>query len=214
MIVTLDGQKLETDFVAGTTLAGVIDTVRRDMCDKRLIVSVAVNGTTCDDAALATDQLGAPLDEADQIDLESDELEPVAADALRQIATEIAAIAEDSSAAADSIRAGDVTAGIREVGKFVNVWQTCQRALIEASQLLGRDLTQWQNAHGSVTASITKLAQSLETLRGALHARDMVLLADVISYELPDVCAEWSSVLGALADDVHVAPATDSRPEA
>ena len=44
MIVTLDGSKLDGTFGGHSTLRSLIDQVRKDFANERLVVSVTVNG--------------------------------------------------------------------------------------------------------------------------------------------------------------------------
>ena len=198
MIVTLDGQRLDTEFAPGCTLMELIERVRNQQPQERLIVSVAVNGNT-----YGEDELGAGLAQVltgnEQVDLETDDRSRVAADALRAMAAELAEATRSHSDIADRLGTGDTAEAIRQIGEFVNVWNTCTTAITQCSGLLGRDLTAVEHGGQSVRANLGELAERLRELRDALEARDTVMLADLMHYEIPGLGETWQDVLATLA---------------
>ena len=80
-------------------------------------------------------------------------------------------------------------------------WHTCQQAIAECSGLLGRDLTAVECAGRPVREHLDGLADKLRELRDAFEARDMVLVADLIQFEMPDICQAWQGILNELAQD-------------
>ena len=46
------------------------------------------------------------------------------------------------------------------------------------------------------------LAAKLREVRDALEARDIVLLADMLRYEIPDTCQTWQGILKDMAANV------------
>lgn len=204
MIVTLDGRRLEGDFADGCTLEALLDQVRGADLDDRLVVSVAVNGKSCGQRELDS-SLTQPLGNADQVDLQSGDRYTVSADALRGIAGRLAEIGELQPEVADQLNSGDVVDAVGRIGEVVGVWQASCDAIVQCSGLLGRDLTKEVFDGRSVEASLTELVGRLRELRDALEARDMVLLADLIHYELPELCTTWHDLLTGLADRVVTA---------
>jgi hypothetical protein len=53
-----------------------------------------------------------------------------------------------------------------------------------------------------VKAGLANLVEKLSELRGALEARDIVLLADLVRYELPALAQAWSAMLSNLAEQI------------
>jgi hypothetical protein len=141
-----------------------------------------------------------------QVDLESAERAAVVSDALRGLAAEFGDAAERLAPIADRLSGGDVTGGVKEVGEFVQLWQTCYRTLAQCCELAGEDLTAREHDGQSLRAHLQGLVAKLNELRDALDARDMVLLADLLRYELPALCRTWQELLGGVAEQV-AAPA-------
>jgi hypothetical protein len=201
MIVTLDGERLGGSFPAGGTLQALIDQVRGAHLGDRLVVSVAVDGRPLANQELG-ERLESPLERVEQIDLASADRWQLVADSLREVAEHLGEAGSEQAAIADQLQAGNVCEAITRFGEFLRVWQTCQQTILDCSNLLGQDLTALECAGRSVREHLDGLVDKLRELRDTFEARDMVLLADLVQYEMPDTCRVWQGVLNELADGV------------
>ncbi len=201
MIVTLDDQRLRTTFAPDCTLQMLVEQVRAQH-DNRLIVSIAVNGQR-----LADDDLDAslpqPLALDSQIDLESGDTRQVVGDALRELAQQFEDAGQRHGEIAERLVAGDAAGAVQDIGRYIGLWQTCQRVLVQCSGLLGRNLTRCEHDHRPVHVWLNEVVKRLAEIRDALEARDMVLLADLVRYELPGLCQTWQALLNDLAKQVR-----------
>ncbi len=198
MIITLDGRRL-TDVPSADHLQDLLEQIRSTALGDRLIVSVAVDGQVLDDEQLRT-RLGAPLPaEIRQLDLRSADRRTLVADALRGLALEFGQAAEGQGDLAEQFGTGALGPALRGIGDFIGLWQTAQRALAQCSELLGTDLTLWEHAGRPVRAWLRELIDKLNELRAALDARDLVLLADLLRYELLPLCGTWQVLFDDLA---------------
>jgi hypothetical protein len=68
--------------------------------------------------------------------------------------------------------------------------------------LVGRNLLQVSIESGTVADCLADLVERLRDLRDALEARDLVLLADLMQYEIPELCKKWKGLLLSLAESV------------
>lgn len=200
MIVTLDGEKLEQG-TNGTTLRGLLDRVRSEHLGDRLIVSVAVDGETLSDDQLQV-QLGAPVSDGVQIDLETGERGPLVCDALRGLAQEFHNAIATNQQLVDRLNAGQIAEGVRGVADIVQLWQMCHRTIGQCSGLLETDLTQLVTDGATLDSRLQTLIEKLGELREALEAQDIVLLGDIVQYELTPLCETWHQVLNGLAEQV------------
>ncbi len=201
MIVTLDGQRLRRDFTPGCTLQEVIDVTRTQLDDSRLVVGVTVNGQDYQERELEA-ELPQPLATDAQVDLETADRLGVAVGALRGMAAELAEAATAQMEIAGQLNQGQVAEGVRRIGEFVRTWQACRNVVVQCGALVGQDLVNRGVEGGTVAEHLTELAQRLRGLRDALDARDMVLLADLTHYEMPELCTKWQKLLLSLADAV------------
>ena len=206
MIVNLDGRELDVTPAEGTTLQVLIDDVRDKHLSGRLVVSVTVNGQTLADADLDR-LLAAPLEVDARIELESGDRRELGAAALREVAERVAEAGQEQVRIAEQLNAGQVTEGVKEVGECLNVWNLCRQTVLQCCGLLGEDLTTHQYEGRELSAYLDELVEKLRELRDAFESRDMVLLADVLHYEMPPLCESWNALLIHLAD--HVAEPAD-----
>jgi hypothetical protein len=199
MIVTLDGQHLEANFTSADTLQALIDRVRAKHLRDRLVVSVAVNGQVLLPEDLDA-RLSQPPAAEDQIDLESGDPRAIAADALRHAAEQLAAAGRAQQEVADQLNAGQVAEALGRVGESVGVWRAGQQVVVRCCALLGEDLTAVEYGGRPIREHLSELAEKLRELRDAFEARDMVLLADLLHYEMPSLCQTWHGLFTHLAD--------------
>ncbi len=210
MILTLDGRRLDTPFAPTDTLRMLLDRVRAGSGANRLITAVRVDGRKlCDDDLSAA--LAAPVADHAQIDLESGDPNILVRDVLRELATEFGASRDRCEPIAEVLATGDLPAGLRSVGELMNLWQTCYRGIADCSDLLGHDLTQFEYNGQPVTAALAELTEKLQAVRQALEARDMVLLTDIVRYELSPLAEQWQALAANLAEQLD-ARATAATP--
>jgi hypothetical protein len=202
MIVTVDGERLRQDLPRDATMQGVIDRVRAALPPDQLIVGVSRNGSDLCDAELA-EHLPARLAEHEQVDLVTSDRYRVVAEALRDIGAHLEKVGGAQPELAGRLSTGDTVEAINQFSEFVRTWQACQQALIEGSALVGADLTQLTFDGRAVGQFVDELRDKLRELRDALEARDLVLLADMMHFELGPLCQTWRGLLEHIADAVE-----------
>lgn len=204
MLVTLDGQRVDAPVNSEATLENLIQQVRAAHAD-RLIVSVAVNGTMLSDSELTT-ALARPVADDAQVDLETGDAVELVCNALRGMALEFEQARGHLEAIAGKLDAGETAAGVQDVGGYIRLWQTCHQIVVQCSGLLGADLTQCVHLGRPVTSWFQDAIAKLMEVRQALEARDIVLLADLLRYELPALCDAWQALFSDLAGQIGRTP--------
>lgn len=210
MKVCIDGRKIEDGIEQGCTLQQLIDTVRQTQPADRLVVAVTINGQLCGDEELSS-RLGQPIDANAEVELETGDRTTLAADALRAIGEQIAAMGPRHGQIAEQLNAGQLVEAIQEVSDYVTLWRTCSEAVVQCSGLLGQDLTAIEFSGKPIRAYSDELADRLREIRDALEARDMVLLADLLQYEMPTMCDTWSSMMRTIAQVVSTPESLTTR---
>jgi hypothetical protein len=137
------------------------------------------------------------------VDLESGSAAAVAGGALRGLAAEFGAAGPLLADIAERLNSGDVAAAIRDVGAFVALWQACHRALPQCSALCRQNLLDTQYDGHPLEDDLNELVEKLTEVRAALEARDTVMLADLVRYELAPLAQTWQHILNQLADQVE-----------
>lgn len=202
MIVTLDGQKLDGTFPTDSTLRGLIDRVRESHLDNRLVVSVAIDGRDLLDDELSA-ALGRSLQAAQQVDLESSAPKPLVVQALRELVSRLDEAAPEHRRCAERLNAGEISTALTDFGKVLSAWQSCHETVTHAAGLLSEDLNDATTSGAKLADSLARLAEKLRDVRDAFEARDFVLLADLVQFELGELCGEWSAMLAKVADALH-----------
>jgi hypothetical protein len=204
MIVTLDAQRLDTPVEPDCTLQSLLECVRNAHRD-RLIVSVSVDGQHLGDDELQT-ALARPMPAAAQIDLETGNTQEVIRDALRGLAQEFKQAADRLAELSQRVTNGQSGDALRDIGDYIGLWQTAHRMLGQCSGLLGEELLDYLYDGRLVRTYFEEVVGRLTEIRQALETRDLVLLTDLVRYELPPLCETWQTLLADLAEQVHVTP--------
>jgi len=202
MIVTLDGQRLNVSFPANCTLEKLIEQIRAKH-NECLIVSVALNGQRLDDKTLQA-TLAQSVPDSAQVDLASGDPVQLVGDALRGLGLEFVAGGDRLAGIAERLQSTEAAAAVQDISEFIGLWNTCHRVLVQCSGLLNQDLAQQSYEGRTVQAWFEEAVSRLSGLRDALENRDLVLLADMLRYELPPVCNTWQQLLNRVADQLAV----------
>lgn len=205
MIVTLDGRRLPFEAPGPATLRAILDRVKAEHLDRRLVVEVSLNGKPLVAQDLV-EQLDQTPDRDDQIDLGSDAPASLVRSALATMHEQLSLAAQAHRDVAAVLLAGQTRQAVGEFGGLVEVWQNCRTTLVECSRLMNEDWSDKEIDGRSVAAHLNELTARLREIRDAFEARDYVLLGDLLQYEMPDVCTAWASLFAKLADEVVAAP--------
>ncbi len=201
MIVILDGEQLVGDFSCNQHLQALVDEVRRQQLGARIVVSVIIDGEPVLEPEL-TVRLASPIGDVQQIDFESADPAALSVSALREVAGELATARDELADIGKLLAAGKSDNAIEGFCGFLGAWRNSQQAIGQCGRLLQRDLTQEKVDERSIEEHLTELSLSLREMRDAFESRDMVLLSDLVAYEMPGLCDRWSEILVDLAERI------------
>lgn len=198
MIITVDGDRVDTAPEATDTLQALVDRVRLAHVQPNVVTNVALDGRELAGAALAA-RLQEPVGDIEQVDLDTAQPTLLGAEVLREVAGALQRTAEQQPVIADQITASADREAIGRVAEVIEAWHHVHQALGQVSELLGRDLTAEVVGASSVIDQLGTSITPLRQLRDALRDEDYVLVADHLRYEMPDLCNDWSILLDGLA---------------
>jgi hypothetical protein len=202
MNLILDGRPLEETCSAQDTLQQLASRVREKHLGARMVVSIAYDGRT-----LLEDELGAklcePIGGVERIDLVSADPGALVASAFREVATQMATAGREYLALADEVQTGETSKALAHLADYLQVWQSCQKSILEGSGMLATDLTALECGGRTVRMHLDELSARLRELREAFQAGDMVMLSDLFRYELPRTCETWEGVMNELAGQIE-----------
>lgn len=202
MIVTLDGRRFSPESGSAATLETLVNEVRQACPADRIVVEVRFDGQplTGDDLEA---RMTRSIDGTAQIDFSSACPRELACDALREIVTQLDDAVEVHHSVARDFQSGRATVGAANMGGLLATWQACCQAYRHCSDLLGSEIQQLPADRRPGSPQIASLVSRLREVRDAFDARDYVLLADQLEFELAPLCIEWRDRLAALIDELH-----------
>lgn len=201
MIVTLDGRKLDQSFSANASLQSLVDEVRARHLRDRLVIEVSVDGEVLVNPELSR-RLGEPLAAASQIDLSSGDPRELACAALREVGEQLEIASEAHVEVAEELRAGRGAKAVDQYGALLTVWQAMQNSIRNGGYVVQRDFGTLEVEGRTVAQHLQDLASRLRDVRDAFEARDFVLLADILKYEMPEVCRHWRMIVQQIAEAI------------
>jgi hypothetical protein len=162
----------------------------------RVIVEVIVDGNSWDQDQLGSSELRAGR--ADHLDLVTADLGELVHETLRDAAAALDDADRLQREAAELLQSDQAQIAMVRLGEAFGIWQSVQQAVAICGDALQVDLTALKVADNPLQQSVVRLDEQLQSLRTALENKDMVSLADMLLYELPEVVAEWREVLDTL----------------
>lgn len=209
MIVTLDGRKLEREFGSGRTLQSLVDEVRAQHLRDRLVVEVSLDGELLTNPVLS-ERLVQSIDGVEQVDLSSGEPRELAMAALREAAEQMEIAGDAHIEVAEQLRAGRGAKAIEQFGVLLGIWGACQSSIRNAGYILERDLGTMEYQGRPIHEWFRELAARLRDVRDAFESRDYVLLADILKYEMPEVCQQWHELLSHASQALETVTSIDN----
>jgi hypothetical protein len=100
--------------------------------------------------------------------------------------------------AVDLLQKGEPTRAMEKLGGCFTTWLHAQESVLKTAQLLRIDLEALQIDGESLSSWVNAFAEQLRGIKGALEARDFVLLCDILTYEAADTTDKWKCALGAI----------------
>ena len=87
-----------------------------------------------------------------------------------------------------------------EFGRFLDVWKQVQQTLVIAARALDVNLNELELGGRDFTDVIEQVRVQLAALRDAMEHGDLVLVGDILRYELGEPLAHWQDFLSHLYD--------------
>lgn len=128
----------------------------------------------------------------------------LAVTSLEQVQEALPTVAERHRAAADALRHGDGQAAMVQAMEALAWWQELQSAVGQLWRLCSMTVPEanWQATSAESQALTKKVTAELSAIKDAFSRRDLILVADILEYELSPLterwnvlCQEWRKVL-------------------
>jgi hypothetical protein len=196
MTVFLDNEPFSAYCCAeGDTVGQALAAARAHVAKTGLLIV----GIQCNQDHIPPDQLDRvllqPARDFQRIDLVSGHAKPVVLDALRQIRQLFTESFVAMKSASEALAAGRIGEAMRTFGDCVSVWSCTHESVVQGASLLGIQFDALQINGKPATHWLGELAARLSDIKGAIEARDNVLLGDILRYEMDETLREWETML-------------------
>jgi len=205
MQARLDGQQLELSVADGEKLEALLAEANQVVAEQgRAVVSIQCDGQEVGAEAL-TAALSKPLNEFQRVELTSAPAKEVAEAVLNQAGALVAETERNHSDIVELLNEGNTVRGMELLGGSFRLWQQAHDAVTQAVRLGRIQLDQVEVEGVSSVEIINGLKDKLGQIKDALEARDYVMLADILQYELGQTVQSWIALInrlrGQLADE-------------
>lgn len=171
---------------------------------RRLVVSLHCDGRPVADAEMDA-VLDAPADSFDRLDLVTQPVAALVRTAMHQAMNLIDDASACRDAAADALERGERPAAMSELQKFLDIWRQVQESMLASAEALGVHLDSLDAGGCRFSELIGLMKTHLTDLRSAMRTQDLVLVGDILRYELEEVLTHWRGLLAALQSAAEAA---------
>jgi hypothetical protein len=164
----------------------------------RYVVSIRCDGQPVGQQELAV-ALQSPTDRYERVELQT---QPIAA-LVRGTLEQAALVLEDSTSAreqaADLLAAGQQEAAMQELQRFLEAWKQIHQTLMIVSQVLDIDLDHVSEGGTDLSTVVDTLKARFTEIKEAMSQGDLVVVGDLLRYELSQPVKQLVHLLRHLA---------------
>lgn len=164
----------------------------------RYVVSIRCDGQPVGQQELAV-ALQSPTDRYERVELQT---QPIAA-LVRGTLEQAALVLEDSTSAreqaADLLAAGQQEAAMQELQRFLEAWKQIHQTLTIVSQVLDIDLDHVSEGGTDLSTVLDTLKARFTEIKEAMSQGDLVVVGDLLRYELSQPVEQLVDLLRHLA---------------
>lgn len=180
--------------LAGVNLAAMLESARGRLRDSgRVVVDVRLDGV-----ALDGEELDRRMDEFvgdGELCLHTADPRDLSRSTLEMLLAQFDEVACNQKEIADLINRDELSEAMTRFADVMEKWRQSQEAIRNAAGLVEIDLGGLDVEGGTAIRVIEQVIERLKTMRDAIEARDFVGLADVLSYEGPDLVERWQKLI-------------------
>ena len=203
MEVFVDDNLLDAAFVGDDTVEDVLRHVQLNLCpDGRMVTGIRCDGEEVNSDAIPN-TLRKPASAFERIEVFVDTKGALVADAMSQAAVSLRQTEAACEQVAGLLTEGKTAEGIKALSACVGAWQQIHEAVAKSIQMLELDIERIMINDHPLIDVIKKPKDVLVQIRDALQAKDHVLLADVLQYELEEVLRQWQTIVARIREEAE-----------
>ncbi|MFQ6048377.1 MAG: hypothetical protein ACE5K7_03325, partial [Phycisphaerae bacterium] len=178
---------------------------------RRVLVGIRCDGRDVSPAQIE-EVLSQPAHRYERLEFQTGSPRRLAADALQHAAELFAETHNLAAQAVELLNQGQTTRAMELLGSCLSIWNQVSESVRKTVRLLGLDLDSMVVGQQPLPELFSALREQLGSIRDALEARDYVLLADILQYELPGLAQRWQQMISTIRQ--QVAPSDEQPPAA
>lgn len=203
MTAYLDARPYSRGLTPASTVAEFIESARQSLDGSgRMLI-----GLRCEECDVPPDQLDAlliePLSRFNRLELTSDRPSRVVEDILLHARTCLAQSFELVQDASQKFSSGEGVDAMTALIACIQSWGQVHEAIVKGGQLMRIDFEKLLIRDRSVQAWLAGLVDRLRDIKNAVESNDLVLLADMLKYELDESLQEWEGFVDGLIEYVR-----------
>ncbi len=197
MPILLDKKPLATPshISEHSTLADALKWANTVLPPGHVMVKMELGGQLLDGPFLSQ-ALDRPLGEA-TLTLASADQKELSLNMLGKLAALIQWLAPQHKETAAMLERGETQKALARLGELLSAWQQIQAAYGNLAKMLGLSLTDLSVHALTGEAVLIEFCGQLAEIQTALQNNDLVLLADILQYEMDGAVANWMALLEA-----------------
>jgi len=180
------------------TVGDLAGRISRDSGDPRRLVV----GLCCDGQLVEPDRLEAvlasPLTSYQRIDLQTQPLAALLHGALEQAAALAADVRASRDRAADLLAEGQLQPAMQHLQRFFEAWGKVHESIAVCAEALGCGLDDLAVGDRGLAEVLDSLKTQLADLREALLSQDLVVVGDILRYEMNQPLDDLDALLAGL----------------
>ena len=203
MTAFLDARPYGSGIGPTSTVAEFIESARQSLAGSgRMLIALR-----CDENEVGPDQLDSlltePVSRFGRLDLTSDHPGRVVEDILLHARSCLSQSFELVQDASTKFCSGECVDAMTALIACIQSWGQVHEAIVKGGQLMRIDFETLLIRGRSVQAWLSGLVDRLREIKGAVESNDLVLLADMLKYELDESLQEWEGFVDGLIDHVR-----------
>ena len=195
MPIVLDQTPAKTSLPQSATVTEALDWATAKLPPGRIITKIELDGEALE---------GPALDHAQKTSLSTHTLsltthsqKDLALTTIGKLAALIEWLAPQHKDTALLLEKGNATVALERLGQILSAWQQIQSAYGGLAKLLKLTLKDLKVQHLTGEHVMNEFVTQLTEMQTALQNQDLVLLADILQYEMDGAVANWMSLLEA-----------------
>ncbi len=197
MTILLDSEPVEPELHEHATLADALIWVQTQIADTgKVIVKVELDGTCLNGPAL-TESQSAPIG-CRRVGISTADQTELARAMIGKLAALIEYLGPQHHQVAALIEQNQTTRALTQLGQVLSAWQQIEQAFSSLMCMLDLRLEKLAVVERPAGELIAEFSRQLSEMQTALENRDMVLLTDILQYEMDAATANWTSLLALL----------------